>query len=55
MEITLNNTLKNAGAAYPTYNNPSKKSKKRVNFVVEKNIYHDPKPWKEDEELYLDI
>lgn len=49
MEQTLNNTIKNASVSNPSTKNKLKKSKKRVSFIVEKNTYHEPKQWKEEQ------
>ncbi len=40
MEITLNNTVKNASITHHNTQSKQRKSKKRVSFFIEKNIYH---------------
>lgn len=57
MQHTLSNTIKNANVDY-SGSRVKQKSRKRVNFSVEKNSYYEPKQWKndiEDDDIYLDV
>ena len=46
MDITINNTIKNASIEYDLNYSKIRRPQKKVSIHTEKNDYYDPKDWK---------